>query len=472
MFIDRLRESASLCEHPNDAFEFVPATTDTNDVWIRCQTCQYTVSVVEFLTRRVSPLWSPTFARELANETGLVNIPCQFHLNQFPETLLPEMIVTRLSTILRGYDILKAIHSPFIQGDLTESHIHPKLFRTLMTEFMALINRVSSESSDKMGGKVGIEALQSILTNMKDAFSNVDMFDQYFNILAPYVKRAAVACQMIQTQDGRVFLQADVEKTRAAPLGIALDHELLLSAQIRKHFSRYCVPFDVVHAIVLCYLCGDNVNVVYNIVLDLTSKLCRGFFSFPISNVFSTGIEIQKFLKRYTRPTEKNRTLYYHRQKYAQKQGIVDDFSEDFLRCYGEMESSIRKHVPLTNSDDKIERFIYQQTFPYMLFENNQNDFDYYAFVMALAHYASKSTMSSKSAIIASVPGTSVPKGVIAECKHIYRFVKKCMTKVNEFHIGKEKMYWTKEMFELFMASDPDFTQELIDIIEVMAPSK
>lgn len=465
MFIDRLRESSNLCDHPNDAFELVP---DKNDMWIRCRTCAHTVSVVEFLTRHVSPLWSPTLAREFASETGLVDVPCQFRLDQFSNDLLPETIVTRLSTVLRGFDILKAIHSPFIRDDSTEGRVDPRLFRTLMTEYMAVIDRVSSENSEKGTA----EAVRSILTNMKNAFSNVDMFDQYFNVLAPYVKRAAVSSRTVQTDDGCVFLPGDVEKTRGAPLGIALDRELAMSAQIRKHFSRYCVPFDVVHAMVLCYVCGDNVDVVYNIVLDLTSKLCRGFFSFPISNLFPTGIEIQKFLNKYVRATE-NKDLYYHRKKYKQEGGVADDFSEEFLRLYGQMESDIRKHVPLANSGDKIERFIYQQTFPYMLFENDKHDdFDYYAFVMALAHYASKSTMGSKSAAMASVPGKSVPKGVVAECKHIYRFVKKCMTKVKEFHGGEKKMYWTKDMFELFMASESDFTKELIEIIDIMTKGK
>lgn len=458
MFIDRLRESSSLCEHPNDAFELV----QTDGLWIRCRICPHAVSVVDFLTRRVSPLWSPTLAREFAGETGLVDVPCQFRLDQFSNDLLPETIITRLSTVLRGYEILKAIHSPFVRGDPAE--VDPRLFRILTTEYMALIDRVSSENNDKDS----IETIQAILTNMKNAFSNVDMFDQYFNVLAPYVKRAAVACQTVQ--NGRVFSREEVVKSRGAPLGIALNCELAMSAQIREQFSRYCIPFDVVHAMVLCYVCGDHVNVVYNIVLDLTSKLCRGFFTFPISTVFPTGIEIEKYFKKYVGASD-DRDLYYHRQKYRQQEGVVEDFSEIFLRHYGQLESDIRKHVPLANSDNKIERFVYQQTFPYMLFENDRgHDFDYYAFVMALAHYASKSTLGSKST--AGVPGTWVPKGVVAECKHIYRFVKKCMTKVKEFHGEGEKMYWTKDMFDLFIASDPEFTKELIEIIEVMAPHK
>lgn len=461
MFIDRLRESSSLCEHPNDAFEFV----STNGLWFRCRICSHTVSVVDFLTRRVSPLWSPTLAREFAGETGRVDVPCQFRLDQFSNYLLPETIITRLSTILRGYDILKAIHSPFVGGHSTQ--VDPRLFQTLMTEYMSLIDRVSSVNSEK--GRT-TETIQAILTNMKNAFSNVDMFDQYFNVLTPYVKRAAVACRTVQTSDGRIFSSEDVAKARGAPLGIALNCELAMSAEIRKHFSRYCIPFDVVHAMVLCYLCGDHVDVVYNIVLDLTSKICRGFFSFPISTVFRTGVEIQKYLMKCVRPSD-DRDLYYHRQKYRQKEGVVEDFSETFLRHYGQLESDIRKYVPLANSDDKIERFIYQQTFPYMLFENDQgHDFDYYAFVMALAHYASKSTLGSKST--AGVPGTWVPKGVIAECKHIYLFVKKCMNKVKEFHGEGEKMYWTKDMFDLFLASDSEFTKELEEIVEIMTLGK
>lgn len=461
MFIDRLRESSSLCEHPNDAFEL-------DNLLIRCRICLHSVSVVDFLTRHVSPLWSTTLAREFAAETGLVDVPCQFFLDQFSDDLLPETIITRLSIVLRGYDILKAIHSPFVRGSDGDRVVDPRLFRTLMTEYMALIDRVSSATNSEKGGT--IETIQAILTNMKNAFSNVDMFDQYFNVLAPYVKRAAVACQTTIEQDGRVFALDAVEKARSAPLGIALNCELAMSAQIRKHFSRFCIPFDVIHAMVLCYLCGDNVNVVYNIVLDLTSKLCRGFFSFPISTVFPTGIEIQKFLKKYIRATD-DKDMYYHRQKYRQIQGVVEDFSETFLKHYSQMESDIRKHVPLARSEDKIERFIYQQTFPYMLFENDWgHDFDYYAFVMALAHYASKSTLNSKST--AGVPGTWVPKGVIAECKHIYRFVKKCMAKVKEFHGEGEKMYWTKDMFDLFLASDIKFTKELTEIIEIMTQSK
>lgn len=460
MFIDRLRESSSLCEHPNDAFELV----QTDGLWIRCRICPHAVSVVDFLTRRVSPLWSPTLAREFAGETGLVDVPCQFRLDQFSNDLLPETIITRLSTVLRGYDILKAIHSPFVRGD--PAGVDPRLFRILTTEYMALIDRVSSENSDKDS----TETIQAILTNMKNAFSNVDMFDQYFNVLAPYVKHAAVACKTVQTADGRIFSPEEVVKARGAPLGIALNCELAMSARIREHFSRYCIPFDVVHAMVLCYVCGDHVNVVYNIVLDLTSKLCRGFFTFPISTVFPTGIEIQKYFKKFVRASDDS-DLYYHLQKYRQQEGVVNDFSEIFLRHYGQLESDIRKHVPLANSDDKIERFVYQQTFPYMLFESDRgHDFDYYAFVMALAHYASKSTLGSKST--AGIPGTWVPKGVVAECKHIYRFVKKCMTKVKEFHGEGEKMYWTKDMFDLFIASDPKFTEELMEIIEIMAQRK
>ena len=443
MFIDRLRESSNLCIHSDKDFDLLPA--GEKDMGYRCRICHHSVSITDFLCRVVSPEWSATLAHEFARETGLVDVPCKFHVNQFKDRLVPETVITRLSTVLRGLELLKAIHAPFLAD---ASPVNPKLFKTLMTEYMTLIDRVSSECNQD--GTT--ETVKAILTNMKDAFSNVDMFDQYFNVLVPYVKRAAATTELSK-------------EFRSEHLGAALQGELMLSNAIRNHFSPYCVPFDVIHVMVLCYLCGDHVDLMYNIVLDFASKLCCDYFSFPISQKFRIGIEIQKFLDNCITPT-KNYKLYSHLQKYRDPNGLADYFEEKFLIGYGQLESEIRKHVPMADSNDKIDRLIYQQTFPYMLFEK---DSDYYSFVMALAHFASKSNLGSSSTIVTG--SLSVPKGVERECKRVYRFVKKCMTKVKEFTFsGEVKVCWTKHMFELFVASDPFFAKELIDIISIMIP--
>ena len=457
MFIDRLRESSSLCVHPNDAFDLI--SVGGTDMCYRCRTCEHTVSVTDFLCRVVSPEWSATLAREFATETGIVDVPCRFRVDHIEKRLMPETVVTRLSTVIRGLEILKAIHSPFCD----RKDVDPKLFKNLLSEYMSLIDRVSLKCDE---GDSTSETVKLILTNMKDAFSNVDMFDQYFHVLVPYVTRAAGAAAE------NLPPMSKIDALRREPLGIALQGELALSAAIRNTYSPYCVPFDVVHAMVLCYLCGDHVDLVYNIVLDFAARLCCGFFSFPVSRVFRTGIEIRKFLEHHIVPS-KNFRLAQHLKKY--REDVSEYFEEKFLKCYGDLEQEIRKHVPLAESSDKLERFIYQQTFPYMLFEKPDNDFDYYAFVMALAHFASKSSRgSSKTAKLAQVAGTSVPKGVERECKRVYRFVKRCMGKVREFSTGEEEgevFCWTKQAFELFVASDPHFAKELVDIINVMMPS-
>lgn len=430
-FLDYVR--STLCAHKNESFRVV------NKQYVTCSECGHTLDVYEHIKDFESdPFFSQTLANSFGQLSGNIDVPC--HVFVMVDGVLPRSIFIKLSTVCRGIKLLKALNSPFYYYG-KDFKINKTLFTNLMTEYMHLINRVCKAGDDDM------MAIRAILTNMKDVFAEINLFDQYFDILVPYVKSLGVDCSGLN------------EMRQPEEFGETLYLEMRRASTVRKTFSQYCIPFDVAYVMVCCFLFGDEAEVVYNLVLDLGGRICTGYFSnihaFLAAPVTShLRGQIETFLSKHVTPT-KNVALYYHLQKYARNE-VEECFSEDFLKNFGVLDDGIRKYLGFQD-DDKLSKFTYQQTFPFLLF--GDKDTEFFGFVVALAHYVSKKP--------------PVEKGVVSHSRRIFRFVKRCMERVRAFRRSSDdtQFFWTKDVFTLFLCSDGAFEKELKTVLNMVLTS-
>lgn len=447
MFLDEIRSHLCQCSNdPSGTHFYAPFRVRS----IRCGRCAHTLDVYDLISNASSldagkdPFLSARLGYAFAEWSGDVHVPCEFLVKIETGKILPTRVRhTPLSHLLKGIKILKALNHPFAEPNAPPPD--KKIFQMLVDEYISLMDKVcsSDEADNNQNGE--FLALKLILQNIKAVFTKVNFFEQYFDILVPYVKsRAGEPWQ----EAIPVFPEDNVKSP-----GLNLYQEIVKSDAVRHIFSKYCVAFDVVYVMALCFICGDDTDLLYNLVCDLAARLCTRYFYIPDAS--ETDRLVARFLNSHSTPT-KNIQFYYLVRQFRQ-QGLEDYLSDDFIKKYGSLELATKNAFRIDDSHT-LNKFKHAQSFPYILFDGR--DEDYYGFVMALAFYASKTTAANGIA----------PKGLISNCKRIYRFVKHCILRVRDFEGGQTPVdvYWTKDTLHLFLCTDAHFEKEMIAMVGMM----
>lgn len=442
MFLDRLRKTLSgMCDHSNESY-YVQIREDGDRV-LCCWECQKQISLRVYLSDILSSHAALKIAEEYVKWSGDDQIPCSFSTFLLRNRALTTEILTNYYTLAQGCMLLRIVHAPFTAvKEPTPSGIHFFL-KTVQTELDRLIERSSREKDDFFGKNIGLIAHNSLVC-VRNIFAVESK--RYFDVLASYVKLIDPV---------RI---PNFSEHKNVSLFSALPNILYESSVLHRKIGKRCVAFDAVHVATLCFLCRDDMSLVYDLVLDFVGKLCSGYFyknmfsNFePIENKNSVAAEVKilTLFKRHLSPTLNTR-FYQHLELFS-KGGfeLADCFSETFFKTYWELKLAI------VNELDENEKCHFEWVFPCILFRNYS---DYYAFLVALSYYSAEMKATSKTIdeIRAGRPG------LISECKSIYRFVKISLSRVKAFHEilieyqlqRKELKVYDRDIFELFLDDD------------------
>lgn len=482
MFLDRIRVGFSdICEHSNECFYVF--IQDNGDRILCCRECGIQISLNVYLSDFISSWVSPEDAEEYVKWSGDEQIYCGFKTiwlrNRAPTT----RIRTNYSTLAKGCLLLRILHSPFAAKDSIYSNGPTPagicfFQNTVQTELDHLIERSSCEKNDFFGNSsVGLIA-HNALVFLKNIFAFESK--RYFDVLVPYVK----SNNSMQTPSFSFF-------HKSVSLNHSLDKRLYESRVIHNKFAKCCAAFDAVHVATLCFLCRDDLSLVYDLVLDFAGKLCCGFFyddmfsSFKLSLVAdSLENRIILLFRRHLSPTLNTR--FYKFLGVFWKGGLefADCFSDTFFKTYWELKSAIVNELPSLEPH-------FEWVFPRMLFHDYT---DYYAFLVTLSYYSTETAMSTKT-INEILLGVASSPGIISKCKAKYRFVKMSLSKVKAFHESlteyqlqrkelknldtddfqlfndddikfQKRYYWSRNMLECFIKCHPEFEKEWVDTTE------
>lgn len=482
MFLDRIRQSLyGVCNHPDDSYHV--QIQDDGDRILCCRECGNLLSLRVYLCDSVSSFVAPDDAEEYVKWSGDDEIPCSMNAYPLRNRALTTRIRTKYSTLAQSCMLLRILHAPFVAKDSTYSNEPTPagicfFQNTVQKELESLIERSSREKDDFFGKSVGSIA-HSALVCVKNIFTVESK--RYFDVLVPYVKLAnpkEVPCY-------RDFHE-NLSLTRA------LERRLSESRDFHRKIAKCCAAFDAVHVATLCFLCRHDMKMVYDLVLDFASKLCRGYFSNDIfSNLklyaFIDPLEfkIYRLLKIHVSST--SNTRIYRHLELLRKGGLelADNFSDTFFKTYWELKAAI------VNELNKPIQSHFEWVFPRILFSDYS---DYYAFLVALSYYSTETNIRNKTINDILASGAEKP-GIISKCKKKYTFVKMSLWKVKAFHeswietelqrkelkkldteyfelfedddvLLQKRYYWSGDMLKRFFECHPDFQKKWVDATE------
>lgn len=308
MFLDRIRQSLyGVCNHPDESYHV--QIQDDGDRILCCRECGNLLSLRVYLCDSVSSFVAPDDAEEYVKWSGDDEIPCSMNAYPLRNRALTTRIRTKYSTLAQSCMLLRILHAPFVAKDSTYSNEPTPagicfFQNTVQKELESLIERSSREKDDFFGKRVGSIA-HSALVCVKNIFTVESK--RYFDVLVPYVKLA---------NPKEVPCYSDFHENLS--LTRALERRLSESRDFHRKIAKCCAAFDAVHVATLCFLCRHDMKMVYDLVLDFASKLCRGYFSNDIfsnlklyASIDPLESKIYRLLKIHVSPTSNTR-IYRH----------------------------------------------------------------------------------------------------------------------------------------------------------------
>lgn len=420
-------------EHKDDVKLY--SSLDTGKPWLRCTRCDWQCDVYAYVA---SPpgggdfFLSSRLAETYARWTGDVNVPVSFHLvpSDFEGIVATRPLTVPLRLLSNAVQLQRLVNAPFVTESQKEAP-QPKIFQNFLREYMSSVaGKAAAESSSEE------LVLSQLLKSMENLLhTDVDIFEYYRHTLVPYVTECCGG-------GGSEFpLPVDVEKELTCPLSMQMLYQWRRAAAIRRTHSKYSVAFDVVHVMIACYACSSDTSVVANFAFDLMGRVCRGDFF----HVETEGKQrVRKLLDAHA-SLRTNAELYYALREMRNGQAM--EGLSTLLPKYAKLERLVKDHLP----NDQVRG----QAFPAVVF--GDDNADYLGFVMALAHVGMH--VDSK--------GT-VPKGVYATARRIHRVVRQFVERMKAFNDGPDKLPWTMDVFQAFLASDAELEKHVREIAQMV----
>lgn len=430
--ITYLKQKNLLCHDTNVRFE---------DRKIFCNTCQLLILDVNQFVKEARFLESCQVAHLFAHWTGDVNVPCKIQISGIPGIMPDDNLMISYSNLMNVIELLGSTNQEFI---IAKSHnfnksliLQKRILENFLKNYMTMISELKYDDESVQ------TVVVSLLDQMKFVFEETNVFDYFLNVLCPYVK----SCKSENFQP--ITKVYNVHTPGELLMHLSQDATL-----IRKKFSKYCIPFDVIYIMIYCYLCSSNTDMVANFVFDLIVRICKGYFN---ETTHYQTILSQLVKKHIT--CKQNIKLHYIVN--CMSRGEAKDYmSADFLEKYSELHQILANEFYRTVSapTEQVQKYAFTQSFPYTLFPNSAN---YNGFVCMLG-YVTKKLNSSKNAIY--------EKGLFSNAKEIFKFIENYTHKIKEFDSeGEPVPYWTTDIFMLFMSSDDKLVDTFKNIIQLLS---
>lgn len=425
-FLDLIRND--VCHA--DAMELGPGPL------LHCTACGKRVNVYEYINRPSSDYFlSSQLAQAFAEWTGDVSVPLSFPLSHIDGILDTVVAGQSLDRVQKSVSLLRALNAPFT----TDRHVErTSEMDTFLGDFLKIIydNPLAKKESEWVALKDLMQAMHSILT------ASSSPFEMYFTSLVPYVQRCFTQWQPVPAEPPHPNLARE------------LYTQLIRSFHIRRQFGRYAIPFDVIHVIVCCYACSCSVEVVGNFAIDFLVRICRGQFfwkTFPDCDFVRA---MQRLVN--SKINFRNNTNYYNNViKWFERGETIDQYSKMWYPL-NEVQAFLKRHYVVRHTTPDVLDMGFAHTFPAVLFDDCPDQLGF--------------TMGSNHLLMSMNRRTGqLPKGAFKKARQIHDVVKRFVNKIRAFDAGD---YWNLDMVKLFFASDPNFHQEIREVVQMLVDEK
>lgn len=401
-----------------------------------CTVCQKQVLVIaDYINQPNADYFrSSHLAQAYAAWTGDDQVPMSFPLSHVSGIYDGIVVGQPVSRVRKSIRLLRALNAPFT----TEPQVDPvPEMQTFLSDFLNILYEHPMEEASKER-----EALHALMKSMHDLLSVKDAlhpFDTYFTVLVPFVQKCLTEWQP---------LPAEPEQENCAR---ELHTQFIRSHAIRCAFSRYAIPFDVLHVMVCCYACSCNMEVVGNWALDFLARVCRGEFYWQR---YSQSPFIQK-MQHLLRGSFGYGSEFYKHVIRPIKSGEAKDHYSVMWRPLHEMQTVLKKKFVFPNLPSDLLELAFQQAFPAVLFTDYA---DQLGFMMGYNHLIL--TVNRRNGLL--------PKGAFKKARRIHDVTQRFVQQFRQFDEGNTKPIWNMDMLRLFFASDPDFHTEIRDVVQLL----
>lgn len=399
MFVTYLKENRFLCHDKNEIL-IGP------DRQLFCKICNRLIlDVNKHLTVDTLPILSSFLAKHYANWTGDIHVPCRIAIKDIPG-IKPGYVEISYFNLLNAIELLGTVNQDFIlcknySFDI-KGTLKAKILENFIKYYMDMVDSIEHKNED-------IEIiLKALLKQMKDVFNSndVSIFDYYFKVICPYVK----------TFDNTV---------REETINVDCPGEFFLhlsknATEIRKHFGKYCLPFDIMYIMIYCFACYKCLDLVVNFVFDLIARICNKYFDEPTFYQQSCK-NILNTLVHY----DKNTELYYT-IKNIQNGEASEVFSFEFYNKFAKLQQLLFAEFSksISTPSEIITKFAFSQSFPFILFPNS---FNYYGFMCMIGYSTSKLNLKKYA---------HFEKETCTKAREIFKFIEKYSKRVENFANG------------------------------------
>lgn len=401
-----------------------------------CDVCQKNVipNLYEYINRPHEDYFrSSDLAQAYGAWTGDENVPLSFPLSHI-EGIYDTIVVGQpLHRVRKSIRLLRALNSPFTGERATLPLDDMKSF---LADFLNIIyEHPDAESSDE---RKALDALMKSMHSIASVPNAIDPFEMYFSVLVPYVQ----TCM----RDWQPFAAEPEHPNLARELHL----QLVRSHCIRKVFSRYAIPFDVIHVMVGCFTCSCNMTVVGNWAIDFLMRICKGDFywkNYP-DCIFVKTMQrlVQHLINR------NNHSDYY---KFVIRPIRIGESVLQYSQLWyplHEAQALLKKKYTLPHVPADVMDMAFVQMFPATLFTDHA---DQLGFTMGYNHLIM--TVNRRNG--------HLPKGAFKKARLIHDVVRRVVQRVQEFDAGHQKPIWNLDMLKLFFASDPHFHDEIMKVV-------
>lgn len=413
-----------------------------------CNQCQKSLNIYEYITN-LSPdhFRSSQLAQAFYEWTGDENVPMNFTLVDL-EGIFPKTIVGQsLSRVVKSLKLLKALNAPFTT--------RPQIYRfeemnTFLIDFLNTVHEhratTTFEASSERKMLDGmIQSMYELLNSPKDS---VDLFSTYFNDLVPYVKKCVSKWEPLKVNDSFPNIAIDL-----------LIH-LQISSRIRKTFGKFSIPFDMIHVMVSSFACSVDMDVVGNWIMDLMARICRGRFFWKSYPDCPFVVDMTRIIEREILSTKKSN--FYKTLRKIQTGESAEHYST-FLVPFHDLQKFIKGKF-CRNKHDRIREMAFLQMFPAVCFEDPGDQLGFTVGYNFLIQTINKNN-------------GMVTKGVFKSATSLHKTVQKFIYKINDFEkmpgqSQNTELQWTMDTFRLFLASDPNYEEEIKSVFGMLVHNK
>jgi hypothetical protein len=364
--------------------------------------------------------------------TGDESVPLPFPVVDVEGIYSKRVTSQPLSNVRETVQLLRAINAPFTAG-----YICPNKFPEMGAFLTKYMDSIVAHHKPARDGSTEQHVIHELVSGMHQIIQTNEFenpFEFYFTKLVPFTQSCC---------ENWTPLPAMPEEPNLAKEMLI---QLQRSSAIRRTFGKYCMSFDVLHAMVASYGCCNDLDMIEKWVLNFMARVCRGEF----------------FWKNYKDCVHvKNmQRLFVTDATFRHDKGMRDTVRQIRAGNAAECLSVFWQHYLklVASVGEKTDDVVCHQMFPAVLFQSHA---DFLGFYLATGH------------VFTSLDRHTgwVPKGTFKKARLLHESVRKFVEEVERFD-DEKNVYWDLDMLKMFLVSKDDIAKDVTQFIQMFLEEK